>query len=237
MSGNKKIVIGDIEKQKLLEKTGVINFKNRLLLVLEGMSGNAFAKKVGMSEAVIRDYLSGKTYPSLNRLAIISQKCEIPIEWLATGKGDCRLSSNNEAKGTVHIPVYQSHMEKEFEENGSSSKPTINTLPFDLSWIRHHGFNVKDLNIYWAKGDSMSPTISDYDAIVINTANIIPFDGYIYIVQYGDTLSIKRIQNHGRYLLLLSDNEKYPTIKIDKTDHDIDFDIIGRVVYILKDLS
>ena len=33
------------EKTRTLTSTGVINFKNRLTIVLEGLSGNAFAKK------------------------------------------------------------------------------------------------------------------------------------------------------------------------------------------------
>ncbi|HGH9528568.1 TPA: helix-turn-helix domain-containing protein [Yersinia enterocolitica] len=48
-------------------------------------SGNSLAKRCGMSEAVIRAYLSGKTYPSLDRLAILAEKCEVSIEWLANG--------------------------------------------------------------------------------------------------------------------------------------------------------
>ncbi|XKM12467.1 helix-turn-helix transcriptional regulator [Orbaceae bacterium ac157xtp] len=75
--------VDEIEKQTYLDESGISNFKDRLQLVLEGKSGNAFSKKVGMSEAVIRDYLAGKTYPSLNRLAIIAQKCDVSIEWLA----------------------------------------------------------------------------------------------------------------------------------------------------------
>ena len=49
----------------------VQNFKQRLAEVMQDNSIASFAKKCDMSETVIRDYLSGKTYPSLNRLALI----------------------------------------------------------------------------------------------------------------------------------------------------------------------
>ncbi|GAA5108896.1 XRE family transcriptional regulator [Orbus sasakiae] len=228
----------DIENQKLLTDTGIIEFKDRLALAQEGMSGNAFAKKVGMSEAVIRDYLSGKTYPSLNRLALIAKKCDVPIEWLATGKGECRLSSNNDLQKIIYIPAYQRHSAKsQIDDNKGVKNSVIDSLPFDLSCLKYHEFKIEDLYVYWAKGDSMSPTISDNDTLVLNTANVTPFDGYIYIIQYGDSLSVKRIQNHGKYFLLLSDNEKYPSIQIDKACSENDFKIIGRVICILKDLS
>lgn len=222
--------IEEHEKTRTLIETGVIDFKNRLTLVLEGLSGNAFAKKVGMSEAVIRDYLSGKTYPSLNRLAIIAQKCDIPIEWLATGKGECRLIPETERKGFVYIPFYL------LKDNQTDTAfVEIESIPFDVTLIKHQQFNNEDLRVVWAKGDSMEPTISNHDILVINTAHIKPIDGYLYAVQYDDQISIKRIQNQGSNIALLCDNSKYPTIIVDKNQPQ-DFKIIGHVVYLLKNL-
>lgn len=217
------------EKLQFLIDTGVIDFRNRLNLVLEGISGNAFAKKVGMSEAVIRDYLSGKTYPSLNRLAIIAQKCDIPIEWLVTGKGECRLLSETEHRGSVHIPFHHLNETNKFY-------PQIESIPFDISLIKHQGCNHKDLTAVWAKGDSMEPTISNHDILIINKAHNKPIDGYLYAVEYEDQISIKRIQNQGSNLALLCDNPKYPAIIGDKYKQQ-DFKIIGLVVYLLKDFN
>ncbi|OCG22955.1 MULTISPECIES: LexA family transcriptional regulator [unclassified Gilliamella] len=217
------------EKTRILTDTGVINFRNRLNLVLEGISGNAFAKKVGMSEAVIRDYLSGKTYPALNRLAIIAQKCDVPIEWLATGKGECRLLPDSEGRGSVHIPFHH------INEMGKSYSQ-IKSIPFDVTLIKHQGCNHEDLTAVWAKGDSMEPTISNHDILIINKAHYKPIDGYLYAVEYEDQISIKRIQNQGANLALLCDNPKYPAIIGDKHGPQ-EFKIIGLVVYLLKDLN
>lgn len=225
----------ELEKQKLLENTGIPEFKERLSLAQEGMSGNAFAKKVGMSEAVIRDYLSGKTYPSLNRLAIIAKKCDVPIEWLATGRGECRLSSQKESRNIIYIPAHPVMANSQTEKINNNL--ANNMLPFNLNCIKHHDFDVANLYTFVAKGDAMSPTIADGDTLILNTANILPVDGYMYVVEYGDAITIKRIQNHGKYLLLLSDNEKYPAIKIDKSIINVDFNIIARIICIFKDLS
>ncbi len=240
MNENTKITLFDLEKQKILEESGVIEFKNRLSLAQEGMSGNAFAKKVGMSEAVIRDYLSGKTYPSLNRLAQIAKNCDISIEWLATGRGECRLLSNTLTTQIVHIPAYQeskSSLLQDETSNTNNKSNTISKIPFDLRCIKTHDFNINDLYVYWAKGDSMAPTIVNNDTIIIDTGHTQLFDGYLYIVEYGDALSIKRIQNHGKYLLLIPDNDKYQSIKIDKALCNQELKIIGKVIAILKDLS
>ncbi|XKM12468.1 S24 family peptidase [Orbaceae bacterium ac157xtp] len=156
---------------------------------------------------------------------------------LVTGKGECRLSTAYDAKGTIHIPFYQSKTIKTEKEAVHSAKPKINSLPFDLSWTRYRGLNTQNLYAYWAKGDSMSPAICDNDALVINTADSIPFDGYIYLIEFGNALIVKRIQNQGKHLLLISDNEKYPPLKIEKNSDHAEFNIVGRVVYIVKDLQ
>ncbi|NUF26736.1 Phage repressor protein C, contains Cro/C1-type HTH and peptisase s24 domains [Gilliamella bombicola] len=229
MTENKIKKTTEEEKTRILTSTGVIDFKKRLNLVLEGVSGNAFAKKVGMSEAVIRDYLSGKTYPALNRLAIIAQKCDVPIEWLATGKGECRLLAESKYSSFVHIPFH--HLNET-----SKSYSQIESIPFDMTLIKHQGCSCEDLTAVWAKGDSMEPTISNHDILIVNKAHYKPIDGYLYAVEYEDQISIKRIQNQGVNLALLCDNPKYPAIIGDKYGQQ-DFKIIGLVVYLLKDLN
>lgn len=70
---------------RVFVRSGIARFKDRLREAMGKESGNSLAKRCGMSEAVIRAYLSGKTYPSLDRLAILAEKCDVSIEWLANG--------------------------------------------------------------------------------------------------------------------------------------------------------
>ncbi|WP_392434907.1 helix-turn-helix domain-containing protein [Yersinia sp. HM-2024] len=70
---------------RVFTRNGIAHFKDRLREAMGKESGNSLAKRCGMSEAVIRAYLSGKTYPSLDRLATLAEKCEVSIEWLANG--------------------------------------------------------------------------------------------------------------------------------------------------------
>lgn len=67
------------------KRNEITRFKDRLRQAMNGESGNSLAKRCGISEAAIRTYLSGKTYPPLDKLAILAEKCEVPIEWLANG--------------------------------------------------------------------------------------------------------------------------------------------------------
>lgn len=57
------------------------DFGSRLKKAMKGMSNNAFAKRCDMSERVIRNYLDGRTYPSLDRLAVLAEASGKTPEW------------------------------------------------------------------------------------------------------------------------------------------------------------
>lgn len=65
----------------------IMRFKERLEEAMNGESSRAFAAKCGLSDGVIRNYLSGKTYPSLDRLAQIAYATGRPIEWFIQSQG------------------------------------------------------------------------------------------------------------------------------------------------------
>lgn len=63
------------------------HFNDRLRLAIGGHSTNSFALKCGLTESLLRKYLSGMTLPGLDKLVAISNSAEVNIEWLATGEG------------------------------------------------------------------------------------------------------------------------------------------------------
>lgn len=61
-------------------------FAERLQSLIGEMSVSAFARKVGLSEALIRKYLKGAE-PGLARANQIAMGANCSLEWLATGCG------------------------------------------------------------------------------------------------------------------------------------------------------
>lgn len=64
-------------------------FAKRLRQALEGDSVNAFAKKCGLSESLVRKYLSG-SLPGLDKASLMAQQLNVTVDWLATGRGPMR---------------------------------------------------------------------------------------------------------------------------------------------------
>ena len=62
------------------------NFAERLSILVQDTTVSAFARKVGLSESLLRKYLKGSE-PSLSRADQIARRANVSLEWLATGCG------------------------------------------------------------------------------------------------------------------------------------------------------
>ena len=62
-------------------------FGSRLKEVIGQESLRSFARKIGLSEASVRNYVGGKRYPGLDTLGEIAARAKVNFMWLATGEG------------------------------------------------------------------------------------------------------------------------------------------------------
>lgn len=84
-SNTEKHTDNDKSTEHTFSERGITRFGERLTQVINGESYKSFAKKCEMSDKAIRDYVSGKTYPALDRIAHIAKVAGCSFEWLATG--------------------------------------------------------------------------------------------------------------------------------------------------------
>lgn len=111
-------------------------------------------------------------------------------------------------------------------------------LGFQAGWLRDLvGGNPDGLSIIQVRGDSMSPTLSDGDDILVDASDTAERlrDG-IYVLRIDEALIVKRLALNpsGRQFTIRSDNPHYP-IWSDCRPEDIH--IIGRVVWVGRKLS
>ncbi len=109
----------------------------------------------------------------------------------------------------VLMPVYDTQPPAG-HANPEESGPQTGHLAFRRHWLRAKGLNVKDLAIITAQGDSMEPTISNGDIMLVDTSIDKIIDDALYIVQIDHHLIVKRIQQvPDGTLIIISDNSKY----------------------------
>lgn len=118
---------------------------------------------------------------------------------------------------------------------GSEEKPS-RKLAFRRKWLRYRGLAEKDLVLVFARGDSMEPTISDNNTLMIDTSKTELSDGAIYVIRVNSHLVAKRVQTlTNRDIMLLSDNEAYRPETL-TPEQSQDLAVIGKVVWIGKDV-
>lgn len=77
------------DRERFFIGTGINRFGERLKEAMDnrGITSNVrMGALCGMSDTVIRNYLLGKTYPTLDRLSVLAQVLQCTPEWLLTGK-------------------------------------------------------------------------------------------------------------------------------------------------------
>lgn len=92
----------DENTDHIINEGGIARFGERLSTLISGEPYKSFAKKCDMSDKAIRDYVGGKTYPSLDRIAHIAKVTGCSFEWLATGYDLTEVTST--AAGVDNVP-------------------------------------------------------------------------------------------------------------------------------------
>ena len=75
-----------INRDRIIVRSGINHFPNRLKEAMEGMSNSEVARRAYMSEATVRKYINGVTYPAIDSAALIAHACNVPLPWLITGR-------------------------------------------------------------------------------------------------------------------------------------------------------
>jgi phage repressor protein C with HTH and peptisase S24 domain len=233
-------------------------FAKRLQILVGRESYSSFGRRVGVSDAVIRKYLTGETMPSVG---LVSQICGHEPRlflWLCLGLGE----QPEQVSEIPEVPVYAraGHSDKThgFEEPiatynikmqdytlvdcyqvfasagfGATISDELKTDPmaFRTDWLKKEGLAPERLAVIRAKGDSMEPTISNNDIILVNLCNGDALRDGLYVLRIGDSLLVKRLQfdPFGGFKII-SDNPGYETQVVTK-DQRADVHIVGRVAW------
>ncbi|ELL6061418.1 helix-turn-helix transcriptional regulator [Shigella sonnei] len=83
--------------ERTIEENSIVRFKDRLKEAMGSISNHAFARKCGLSEASIRKYIRGESYPTIDNAAKLAAACDVSLGWLLTG-GDEEFSHHNQTE-------------------------------------------------------------------------------------------------------------------------------------------
>ncbi|MFJ1217026.1 helix-turn-helix domain-containing protein [Yersinia enterocolitica] len=76
------------QENRTIASEAIVRFSERLKEAMNGMSNHALARQSGLSEAAIRKYIKGDSYPTIDNAAKVADACGVTLMWLLTGD-DC----------------------------------------------------------------------------------------------------------------------------------------------------
>ncbi|EDZ3108290.1 helix-turn-helix transcriptional regulator [Salmonella enterica] len=82
--------------------TTIERFSERLKEAMQGVSNHEIARRSGLSEAAIRKYVKGESYPTIDNAAKVADACGVSLSWLLTEQEPSQLFTNNNSHHSAH---------------------------------------------------------------------------------------------------------------------------------------
>jgi len=161
---------------------------------------------------------------------------EIQVSDITETAGRYIKEAINKATELVSVPFYNTFASAGFGAFNDDVYEPDDFVGLSSHWLQQRGLQKNKLAFILTSGDSMTPTIHHGDMLLINRAVTTPRDGQIYVIRSGDQLWVKRVQGIPGGIRLISDNKEiYAPIELMFEDN-LNFEVLGQVVFIGHDL-
>ena len=204
--------------------------------------------KVGVSQAAISEI--ERDVPKSSGLVIpIAKAFKVDVSYLTDGKENIskQIADNSDIiiiGGDRHGQVADPKeyvMIPRYDVRGSCGEGIdvnevniIDGMPMPVAWLRAQNLpEAHLLAVIQASGDSMQPTISDGQTLIVNTVDVEPKSTKIYLICIDGKLFIKRLIYTPTGWIMRSDNpnrSNYPDFVIEEGNFS-SIDIQCRVVW------
>ena len=191
-------------------------------------SGDELARRTGIPRRTLETYLTGAAEPKASRLAAIAKVAGVSLDWLVTGVNSKHELSDDE--GWIDVPLYDV---KVSAGHGAllNQERVITQLKFRYYSLARKGLQTDQLCAVQVTGDSMLPTLSEGDTLLIDRVKQLPIGDDIFVIRFSEMLLAKRLQRLASGgIRIISDNSMYPPETISVTDLP-QLVVLGRVVW------
>lgn len=221
------------------ENTSLSGFAGRLQIIIdEHKSAHELAKKAGVSQSGLRKWQNAQSEPGRDKLIALAKAGNVRLEWLATGEGPMR--EGEKAPGGkddyVLVPLYN---DKVGAGPGTvvENEREVARLAFLKQWVKQKGLAIKDLALVIVCGESMEPTFSHGDMVLVEIGDGEVVRDGLHVLRINDHLMVKRLQLlPGNRIRVTSDNPRYEPFEIGLSEEGDQIKVVGRVVWFGREI-
>lgn len=197
------------------------------------MTQQELAKKAGLTQATISDIERGRNQTTIEA-PTLAKALGVSVDYLLLGKEMEYEPVIATDEDFAFIPFYDVKASCGNGYHNGDHVVIKGELAFKRTWLKAENLQEKDLAIITAKGDSMSPTISEGAILLVNSNYSRIENGRVYALMVGDEVRVKRLFiGFGGDCRITSDNPNktlYPDESI-SPEALAGLKIVGRVVW------
>lgn len=199
------------------------------------------ATRLGVSYETVRKWVNDQTAPTRARFPELAALLGVPEFELRYGFAPTGVAEPappvyqvTPGASMIDIPLYDAPASMGQGALMPEMDAVIGGIRLSVEWVRHNvptTSAVHNLAVIPAYGDSMTPTFSDGDLLLVDRGvTNIRIDA-VYVLGLNGELFIKRLQRRpDGAILMISDNRAYEPYHIENGDRE-QFAVLGRVVF------
>ena len=199
------------------------------------------AEMAGLNRSFVYDIVNGRSEkPNRAKLETLAEILKVDLNWLLHGNGEIEGDApliENPDEIFVSVPYVDVRPSMGggtmIEIEPDFGRP----YHFQKKWIKNDlKAEPSNLRILHVEGDSMAPTLSDGDIILVDTGRKIPTPPGIFVLHDGMGLVAKRIehipQSEPPRVRIISDNQLYQPYECTADE----VNIIGRIRWFAREM-
>jgi len=213
-------------------------------------AGARLAKMAGVTPKATSKWMNGESMPGGAKMLAVANALGVRVEWLEYGRGEMKETSATLQVEDARTPPRGFELKDDpsytgvlqLTARGSTGSGEDNShveirgvMAFKSSWLRANNLNQRHLDVIYANGHSMEPTINDGDVLLVDESTIEPKDGQIFAMQSATKGTIvKRLvkSDIGGWIIRSDNQDKARYGDEALRDGEInEVRIIGRVVW------
>ncbi|WP_325436898.1 XRE family transcriptional regulator [Pseudomonas nitroreducens] len=207
-------------------------FEERLKAALRDETAYSLSKRCGISESLIRKYISGKSIPSIERAWRLARALDVSLDWLADGDMESlpEKPSITEDDVFAYLPLYDDRLNSGHRDWSASAK-VLGKVAFTRHSLREKGLDADHLSVVRVSGALSEPALHEGDTVLVDhSRRAVDLGGY-FVILINKRLYAKRLQRQfDGSITVISASQDYQDMTIPK-EQVADLVIIGSVAW------
>ena len=222
----------------------LLSENDRFAYVLFRIKKDMRGRVVERSDKQLSRYILGGDIP-LSVVASAAKASSINLQWIIDGNGEPysdldepnsgdEFEPTTSSKSLIQIPRYDVHLSAGDGHWNEDNVTVLDHIPYTQKFLQKilNRKSISDLLILEVSGDSMLPTISDGDLVLVDKRALAKNDGIFAYVQDG-LARVKRFRFlSGGGLEIVSDNRDIYSPELLSNADAEELTIIGRICWI-----